>query len=506
MSGSYKEDKFAIESPSSSQSRSPSVVDVEAHLGFDDKYASINRKKLLRKMDWHILPYVMLTYMVVRLDLNNINNAGTLNKETGHSLKQVLNLNAKQWANVIMVFYFPYMVSEPLCTPLVKKTSPSIWLTRIMVSWGAVMTCMAAVTNYGGLLTCRVLLGLFEGSYFTSIVYHWSFWYTPAEMAPRILYLYVANSSSGGFSGLLAYGISFTNGKLYGWQWLFIIEGLITVFLGVGMWFILPDWPSTSKWLTPLEQEYIVAHLHKDAPKTTDKTWDWPQIKRMLADPTFFTFTLFWMCWSVSAWGASTMQTFLLLDLGLSGSAVTQLLQIPPAATGVMMCIISAYLIRQRKVSPFIVTLMIVGGTLIAFVVLLKAPQAVVRFLALCVITGSAPSAYACLWPRRVASLRGTSATAFGIGLLNAVSQFSGVLGPQLWRTDFGPRYLNSSKAACAFVSMAFLVVLTTWYLMEGDLSWSPWLKRHVLAQTQITADDEEAAKRGERVGTGEKN
>ena len=91
-------------------------------------------------------------------------------------------------------------------------------------------------------------------------------------MAPRILWLYVANSSSGGFSGIFAYAVSFANNsKIYGWQVLFILEGLITMALGIGMWFLLPDWPSTSKWLTPLEQEYIVWHLHKDAPKLTSE-------------------------------------------------------------------------------------------------------------------------------------------------------------------------------------------------------------------------------------------
>ncbi|GAA5973013.1 hypothetical protein JCM11641_000364 [Rhodosporidiobolus odoratus] len=478
------DDDKALSSPGNS--RSPSVLEASG----EDRFAGIDHKKLLRRIDLHLLPYILVAYMIVRLDLNNINNAGTLNKEIGRSLKQMLHLDAQQWAWVIGSFYYPYMISEPICTFFVKKTSPSIWLCRIMISWGAVMCCMAAVTNYGGLVTCRVLLGLFEGSFFTSVIYQWSFWYTPAEMAPRVLYLYVANSSSGGFSGLFAYAVSFTNGKLAGWQWLFIVEGLVTVSIGVGMYLLLPDWPTTSKWLSPLEQEYVVAHLHKNAPKLNDKTWNWPEIKKMLADPTFVTFTLFWCCWSVSAWGASTMQTFLLLDLGLSGSAITQLLQIPPAATGIAMCIISAWLIRKRNVNPFAVTLAIVGGVLIAFIVLLKAPQAGVRFAALCVITGSAPSAYACLWPRRVASLRGTSSAALGVGLLNAVSQFSGILGPQLWRTDYGPRYETSCKAALAFVSMAFLVVCATWYLMEGDLSWSPYLQKRVLAQTQVREED----------------
>ncbi|BGP19607.1 hypothetical protein JCM10213v2_007702 [Rhodosporidiobolus nylandii] len=465
------------EEVSPGDSKSPSVLEATGTDAFDTKFASIDRQKLLRKIDWHLLPYILITYMVVR------NNAGTLNKETGHSLKQMLHLDAKQWAWVVGAFYYPYMGIEPIATFFVKKTSPSIWLARIMISWGAVMACMAAVTSYGGLITCRVLLGLFEGSYFTSIIFAWSFWYTPAEMAPRVLYLYVANSSSGGFSGLLAYGISFTNGRLAGWQWLFIIEGLLTVFLGIGMFFILPDWPTTSEWLTPLEQEYVVAHLHKDAPKVTSKTWNWPEIKAAVQDPTFFTFTGFWLCW----------QTFLLLDLGLSGSAVTQLLQIPPAATGVFMCIISATLIWRYRVNPFLIALAIVGGVFISFFVMRWADSSVVRFLALCVITGSAPSAYACLWPRRVASLRGTSASALGIGLLNATSQMSGILGPQLWRTDYGPRYENSCSAAIAFTGAAFLLVLASKYLMEGDLSWSPWLKSHVMAQTQQRDEDTES-------------
>jgi hypothetical protein len=87
---------------------------------------------------------------------------------------------------------------------------------------------------------------------------------------------------------------------------------------------------------------------------------------------------------------------------------------------------------------------------------------------------------------------------------LNAVSQFSGILGPRLFRTDYAPRYHNSIIASLVFVGGAFFSVLTSWYLMEGDLSWSPYLKSHVLSQTQLVQGDEEAAARGETVA-GEK-
>ncbi|GAA6004413.1 uncharacterized protein JCM10292_007055 [Rhodotorula paludigena] len=476
----------------------------EDALDFEERFAAIDRKRLMRRVDLRIIPYICLTYMVVRLDLGNVANSGTMNSEAGHSLKQVLSLDAKQWAWVISCFYYPYMFSEPVCTFFVKLTSPSVWLTRIMVSWGAVMACMAAVTNYGGLVTCRVLLGLFEGSYFTSVIYHWSFWYTPDEMAPRVLFLYVANSSSGGFSGLFAYAVSFADGAtLYGWQVLFIVEGLLTVTLGIGMYFILPDWPSTSKWLSPLEQEYIVAHRHRNAPKTTDKTWVTSEILLMFADPTFWFFSLFWACYAVGAWGISTVLPFVVLDLGISDSAGTQLLQIPPAATGVLMCCLSAYLIRKRNVSAFLCTLGLVGGVIVALVILITVEPAGVRYAACCVISGAAPSAYACLWPRRVAALRGSSAAALGIGINNAISQLSGLVGPSLWRSDYGPRYINSAKGACGLVAADFCIVLALWWLMEGDLTRFPWLKRRVLAQTQVSEADVEAEKRGETIARG---
>ncbi|GAA5984372.1 hypothetical protein JCM10908_003319 [Rhodotorula pacifica] len=518
---SYTSSKEDIEADKTSNS-----LEVSA-LSFDERFAAVDRKSLLRRIDIRIMPIICVTYMVVRLDLNNISNAGTMNSETGHSLKQMLHLNAKQWAWVVSSFFYVYMAVEPVCTFMLKVTSPSVWISRIMVSWGIVMACMAAVHNYGGVLACRILLGALEGSYFTSIIYSWAFWYSPAEMAPRVLLLYVANSSSGGFSGLFAYAVSFANGRIAGWQVLFILEGVLTIVLGIAVFFILPDWPQvslqpfrlylhiskavadeaperpqTSKWMSPLEQEYTIAHLHRDAPRKTAKTWKSAEIIAMLADPTFWLFSLFWACYAVGAWGISTVLPFVVKDLGITDSAGTQLLQIPPAATGVAMCLISAYLIRKLKLSAFAVTLAIVGGVLVGYIVFIQVSAPGVRYAAVCVVSGSCTAAYACLWPRRVAALRGTSAAALGIGINNAISQFSGILGPQLWRVDYGPRYLVSAKAATAMVGANFVIVIMLWYLMEGDLSYMPlWISKRVLAQSQITEEDRAAALRGETVG-----
>ncbi|BGP42946.1 hypothetical protein JCM10450v2_007065 [Rhodotorula kratochvilovae] len=490
--------------------RSPAELEATVVASKEDKearFASIDEKRLMRRIDWHMLPIYCFAYMWVRLDLNNIANAGTMNSEAGHSLKQVLSLDAKQWAWVVSSFYYTYLASEPICTIFVKLTSPSIWLSRIMVSWGIVMTCMAAITTYGGAVACRVLLGLFEGSFFTAMVYAYSFWFSPSDMSTRILMLYVANASSGGFSGIFAYAVSFADQLhgLYGWQVLFILEGLVTIAIGIAVFFVLPDFPETSKWLSPLEQEFVASRLHRHAPKKSDKTWDSKQILIMFADPTFYCFSLFWACWAVGAWGISTVLPFVIKDMGITDSAGTQLLQIPPAATGIMMCCVSAVLIRKFKVSPFLCALGLILGVIVALAIMITVEPAGVRFAAVCVISGAAPSVYACLWPRRVAALRGTSAAAFGIGINNAISQFSGLVGPSLWRSDYGPRYINSAKGACGLVAADVVILLVTWWLMEGDLSRFPWLQKQVLAQSQITEEDREAAARGETVGEPER-
>ncbi|GAA5856235.1 hypothetical protein JCM9279_006693 [Rhodotorula babjevae] len=485
-----------------------SPASLEASAGDDeDRFVSIDKTRLLRRLDLHFLPVYCVCYAVVRMDLNNISNAGTMNGEVHHSLKQVLSLDAKQWSWVVSSFYYTYMAAEPIATFFAKSTTPSFFFARLMVSWGAVMACMAAVTNYGGLVACRVLLGLFEGGFFPAMLYHLSFWYTPKEMSTRVLFLYVANSSSGGFSGLFAYAVSFadSSARLYGWQVLFILEGLVTILLGVGMWFLLPNFPQTVKWLSPLEQDYILSHLHRDAPKMTDQTFDGKQMLRMFADPTFFFFSLFWACYAVGAWGISTVLPFVVKDLGITDSAGTQLLQIPPAATGVFMCCLSAYLIRKRNVNPFLCALGLVLGVIVALVIMITVEPAGVRYAAACVISGAAPSAYACLWPRRIAALRGTSAAALGIGINNAISQFSGLVGPSLWRSDYGPRYKNSATGACGLVSANAVIILVLWWLMEGDLSRFPWLQKRVLAQSQVTEADREAEARGETVGEREK-
>ncbi|GAA5893181.1 hypothetical protein JCM8208_004367 [Rhodotorula glutinis] len=467
--------------------------DVEPSSSPTSLLAADEHARLLRKIDWHILPWVYLTYCIMRIDVGNISNAGVMNSETGHSLRQVLHLTPQQWATVIIVFYPTYMAFEPVSTYFIRITSPSQWIGRIMCTWAVVMCCMAAVSSYGGLIACRVLIGAAEAGYFPCIVYHWSFWYDADELAPRMLGLYAAGAAAGAASGFLSWAISFANSPpMYGWRLLFIIEGVIPLVLGVATFWVLPDFPSTSKWLTSSEVEHLSLHLHKFAPHETAKVFDRRQSLAIFQDPTYYLFTLVWVLQAVGGYGISLVLPQVVSDMGFVGSAATNLLQLPPAAFTILFLLFCSEVLRRKLVNAFPLVLGMFSLVIVGYILLLKVDAPGGRYVAVVLVTSAAGVIYPCLWPRRIQALRGTAGAALGIGLHNASAQLSGLLGPQLFRSDYAPRYVNSFIAASVLIGAAMIALVPLWWLLDGDLSAYPWLAKHVQAQTHYHEGDDE--------------
>lgn len=103
--------------------------------------------------------------------------------------------------------------------------------------------------NYATLLATRLLLGAFESGLFPCLTVYLSTFYKPTEQAQRVSYLFVASALSGAFGGLLAYGLTRLNGALEGWRWLFLVEGLISVAVGIACLCLLPDNFEKAWWL-----------------------------------------------------------------------------------------------------------------------------------------------------------------------------------------------------------------------------------------------------------------
>ncbi|PGG97669.1 hypothetical protein AJ79_09128 [Helicocarpus griseus UAMH5409] len=209
-------------------------------------------KSLLRRVDFRLMPPLAILYLVAFIDRANIGNAKLQN------LERDLNLSPQQFAWCLTIFFFPYSLFEVPSNVMLKILKPSIWLTFIVFTWGVIMTVMGLVQNYSGLLGCRFFLGVFEAGLFPGCAFITTCWYTRFEVQYRVALFYTAASLSGAFSGLLAFAIGNMEGirGYSGWRWLFIIEGTGTCVIATICYFLIPDNPSTSRWLTREEHDF----------------------------------------------------------------------------------------------------------------------------------------------------------------------------------------------------------------------------------------------------------
>ncbi|KAJ6476447.1 MFS general substrate transporter [Mycena vitilis] len=446
-------------------------------------------RKVLRRVDKRIMPLVLLQYLIMRVDVSNISNVAIMNVEQKTDIKRQLHLSAQQWVWAIACFYYPYMFLEPISTILLKKTSAPVWISRIMITWGIVTCCVAATTSYGGLITARVLIGALEAGYFPCIVYFWTFWYTPAELSFRIAALYSASSLSGFISGFLAYAISYANGVLAGWQWLFILEGIPPILVGILTFFALPSYPENSKWLSAAEKDLILNHLHKDSPKLSGKAFDWNAVRLLFTDPTYHSFTAAWICAGVGGSGISYSLPTVIKDLGFTDSRMSNVLTMPPSFSAFALVLLLGYLVQRGKIDPFPVCMVLDLIIIACYIVLLYVDTVGVRYFVLVVST--AGSLYPMLWPKRVQAIRGTAMAGLAIGLHNASAQFSGILGPQIFSPAYAPAYIISFKVSMALLAGAVFFHGLTWFLMHGPIQkYVPALAQRVQAQTQLRKSD----------------
>ena len=192
-------------------------------------------KKLLRKLDLRVVPVLWFLYMLAFLDRTNI---GTLRMETcckmhhrsnapppGNAaiqgMTKDLNMKGNDYNVALFIFFVPYILFEVPSNIIIKRVSPSTWLSGIMFCWGVVTIGQGLVKTNGGLQAMRFLLGFFESGFFPGCTYLISMYYKRYELQWRFNIFFTGSILAGAFSGLLAYAISHMDGiqGYAGWRW-----------------------------------------------------------------------------------------------------------------------------------------------------------------------------------------------------------------------------------------------------------------------------------------------
>ncbi|KAH7379627.1 major facilitator superfamily domain-containing protein [Pyrenochaeta sp. MPI-SDFR-AT-0127] len=425
-----------------------------------------------RKVDKRLLCWYAFVYLIMRIHVSNISNTAIMNLEQGTGIKKQLgNLSSSQWAWALSIFYYPYMFFEPLATLMLKYFSPSVWMSRIMFTWGIISMCQGATQNYEGILACRFFLGLAEAGFYPGVLYHLSFWYPTDRLPLRIAFFYACGMFSGTISGLLAYAISFMNGVggLAAWRWLFILEGIPAILCAVYTFFYLPNYPQTVKFLTETEREAILIDLPKQAPTMRAKTFDLDQIKSLFRSPTFVPFLMIWITHGIGGWGISFVLPTVIYELGISNTAISQVMTMPPFTLVFVILCGLAFFIHTKRLSPWVAGLSVEITQIICYILLITVKHPIAKYIFVMIATAASQSFFAIIWPERIRAARGTTTAGLAIGITNASCQLMGIVGPQIYQPKFGPTYRVSYICSIALLSTCLGAVLTSWFFVARD-------------------------------------
>ncbi|KXX82185.1 High-affinity nicotinic acid transporter [Madurella mycetomatis] len=259
MSNSSGAEKgFSSASHSNGEGGTDMPKDPDAHLSPTEK-EEVDRK-LVRRLDWILIPWLCFLYLLAFLDRTNIGNARIA------GLSEDLGLSVPSYNATLTIFFVSYAVFEPLTNILLKRLRPSIFIPIIIIGWGASMTGMGFVYNWSGLMAARWFLGLTEAGLFPGVNYYLSCWYKRSEFGVRAAIFFSAAALSGSFGGLLAAAIENMDGVggRPGWAWIFILEGLLTVAAGVASFWLVHDFPDEARFLSEADRARVVRRLKLD--------------------------------------------------------------------------------------------------------------------------------------------------------------------------------------------------------------------------------------------------
>lgn len=199
-------------------------------------------------------------------------------------------MEGNQFNIALFVFFIPYILLEVPSNMLLKRCRPSIYISSLVLVWGVITICHGVTASFGGLVACRVLMGVFEAGFLPGCIYILSMFYQRHTLQTRFTIYFSSSIVAGAFSGLLAYAISKMDGVAgySSWRWIFIIEGAATVLIALAAFWLVPDWPETAKFLKPHERELLIHQLTADRSGAAMNHFSRKTAKRVFSDSKIY--------------------------------------------------------------------------------------------------------------------------------------------------------------------------------------------------------------------------
>ena len=380
----------------------------------DSVYARVSRR---------IVPLIMLCYVVAYLDRVNVGFAKL-------QMSQALNFSETVYGLGAGIFFIGYFLFEVPSNLLMNKIGARIWIARIMITWGLISGAFAFVQTPTQFYVMRFLLGLAEAGFYPGIILYLTYWY-PSHRRARIVAMFMAAIPISGIFGNPLSGWIMSafhdHSGWQGWQWMFVIEAIPAVLVGLLVLWKFDDSIRKAKWLSEDEKQILEANIAADNKGKTEH----PGIGKVFSDPRVWMMSLIYFAFVMGQYGLTFWMPTLVKNAGVKDTLMVGVLSaIPYVCAAITMVLIGRSADARRERRWHLVVPALMGA--VGFAVVATAGNNVA--LSIVFLSLAAAGVLTCaplFWSLPTAFLQGTAAAA-GIAAINSVGNLAGFVSPYM--------------------------------------------------------------------------
>jgi MFS transporter, ACS family, tartrate transporter len=409
-------------------------------------------KRTLRKVSWRIVPFIMLLYFIAYIDRVNIGFAAL-------TMKTDLGFTASMLGFGAGIFFWGYFLFEVPSNIALHKVGARLWIARVMVTWAIISAAMAFVTGTTSFYVIRFLLGAAEAGFFPGIILYLGYWFPARYRAGVVAFFMAAAPLSTALGSPLSAALLELNGVmgLHGWQWLFLLEAVPALILGVVVFFYMTDKPEKAKWLKDDERNWLVETM--DAEAASRSAIAKHGIISGLANPRVLALSLIYFGTSAGLYTLGIWAPQIIKQLGVSSMTVGLLNAIPPIVSVIAMVLWSRHSDRTGERTWHVVLACVAAA--VGLIVAAMANSVVGLIASLTLVNIGISCAKPPLWTMPTTFLSGAAA-ATGIATINSIGNLGGFAGPAVigWLKESTGSYSGGLYFVAGLLVMSAVLTL----------------------------------------------
>ena len=419
-----------------------------------------NEAAVYHRITWRIMPFLFLCYVLAYVDRVNVGFAKL-------QMQQALGMSDSVYGFGAGVFFIGYFIFEVPANMMLQKIGARLWIGPIMAAWGVVSACTLFVKGEASFYALRFLLGIVESGFFPGVILYLTYWYTQKYRA-RMMAIFmsavpISSIIAGPISGWILARMSGTS-HLAAWQWLFLVEGIPSVLMGLITLYFLTDRPSKAKWLNEDEKEIVLSRLREEEEQKKKASQSSHRLIDAFRSVPVWLLSLAYFGMTAGNYGITFWLPQVIKEtLTQNPQAIGWISTLPGIASLIAMFIWGHHSDKTRERRWHMGLAAIIGAASFAASAI-PGISGGAGIAALALASAALMCQFAVFWALPTAILSGSAAAA-GIAWINSIGNLAGYVGPHavgLIRDQTHSMSPALAALCCAQLMTAFMVLIVT--------------------------------------------